>query len=410
MKTLELRLPADEFRSLPVPGHKSNGKAAKLGSTFLNVEDLDPALGEWLGVNPRMPARKGDAQALAGRVARRIMGTLKESPELFALKNMGIWLLVDSVEQIKEPGGRAFVKVRLTDPERHGIVNGGHTFFAIRQVVEDGELGEDASAFVRLHIMEGIDPGCIVDIAEGLNRSLQVKDASLSNLEGAFDRMKGALKGKHGAEEISYFMGHPGSVDVQDVLAQMAAMNLNLFPDENKQPNVLFGQPAKVLDGFLSDMKKKDSAYRILIQRMHEILVLFERVAEETSKHTHKQPRLGGLGKNRGKNLQAKNPRPAIFAEGRVIERRYFNGLVYPIFSAFRANVDPRAWKQGRFEWLADPEALLTETVDQLCAVVRTAYEDNRSDPAVVGKKHAAYFACYQVVLVKLARMGKLAA
>jgi hypothetical protein len=53
--------------------------------------------------------------------------------------------------------------------------------------------------------------------------------------------------------------------------------------------------------------------------------------------------------------------------------------------------------------------SILNDTIDQLCDVVRTAYFDNRSDPAVVGKKQAAYLACYQVVLLKLARMGKLA-
>lgn len=390
---------------MPIPGHTYNGKPSKIATCFVRATDIPPELGEWMDVNPRMPARKRDRQQLAGRVARRIVKTLQETPDLFALKNQGIHLLVDGADFTNEKGGVGILTLRLTDKTRHGIPNGGHTFFAIQEAVEDVEADPPTEAWVRLHVLEHVDPDHITELAEGLNRSLQVDDASLHNLEGKFDQIKAVLKDKAGADQISYKMGEPGPMDVQDVLSFMAALNPSIFPgDGGKQPNTLFGQPAKVLKHFVED----DESFSILLPRLHEILVLSERVLEECARYSVAQPRLALLNRRKGKENQKKSPRPALFATGRQIDRRVFTGLVYPIFAAFRANVSEADWKKGEFSWVVDPEQLLLETIDQLCAVIRTAYTDNRSDPAVVGKKQAAYLACYQVVLLKLARLGKL--
>ncbi|WP_082711282.1 AIPR family protein [Methylobacterium indicum] len=409
MTTLEIRLPTDQYRSMPIPGHTYKGKPSKIATCFVRATDIPPELGDWMDVNPRMPARKRDRQELAGRVARRIVKTLQDTPDLFALKNQGIHVLVDGAEFTNEKGGVGILTLRLTDKSRHGIPNGGHTFFAIREAVEDDESDPPEDAWVRLHVLEHVDPEHITELAEGLNRSLQVDDASLHNLEGKFDLIKDALDGKAGADQISYKMGEPGSVDIQDVLSYMAALNPSLFPGDNgKQPNSIFGQPAKVLKYFVDEEDGDGGGFSTMLPHLHEILVLWERVLEECARYSTSQPRLALLNRRKGKENQKKSPRPALFAAGRTIDRRVFSGLVYPIFAAFRANVSEKDWKKGKMSWVVDPELLLEETIDQLCAVIRTAYTDNRSDPAVVGKKQAAYLACYQVVLLKLARMGKL--
>jgi AIPR protein len=411
MTTLEIRLPTDQYRSMPIPGHSYNGKPSKIASCFVKASDIPSDFEEWMEVNPRMPARKRDRVELSGRVARRIVRTLNDNPELFAVKNQGIYLLVEHAEHVRETGGEGFLELKLSDKKRHGIANGGHTFHAVRQANEDDDRDPPTEAFVRFHIMENVDPELITEIAEGLNRSLQVDDASLHNLEGKFDDIKSALDGKQGADQIAYKMGDTGSVDVQDVLALMAALNLDTYPDENKHPNVIFGQPAKVLNIFAEDMDENEtnSGFAKMLPKLHEILVLHDRVMEECARYTKEKPRLALLNRRKGKENQKKNPKPAFFAKDRMIDRRIFIGLVYPIFASFRANVSPSAWENGKFEWIVPPCELLTETIDQLCEVIRQAYDDNQSLPASVGKKQAAYLACYQVVLLRLARKGKLA-
>jgi hypothetical protein len=69
------------------------------------------------------------------------------------------YLLADTVDFTKGPGGRGKLTITMTDPQRPGIVNGGHTFAAVRDVV-DNEVGDGASlahTFVRLHVMQGIE-------------------------------------------------------------------------------------------------------------------------------------------------------------------------------------------------------------------------------------------------------------
>ena len=260
-----------------------------------------------------------------------------------------------------------------------------------------------------MHILEQVDPDNIIELAEGLNRSLQVDDVSLLNLEGKFDQIKKVLGKKPGADQIAYRRGDPGQVEVQHVLSYMAALNPKIFPDEGKHPNVIFGQPAKVLGMFTREFDDDDPAFSAMLPRLHETLVLWERVLEECARYSKESPRLSLLNRRKGKQNQKLTPKPALFAPGREIDRKIFAGLVFPIFSAFRANVSDKAWDKGRMAWVVDPEQLLGDTIDQLCHVIRNAYADNRSDPALVGKKQAAYMSCYQVIQIKLAKMGKLA-
>lgn len=403
MTTLELRLPVDEFRSLPIPGNSAGGKLPKLATFFVRASDVPAELGDWMGVNPRIP-KLDRKEKLSGPVARRIIETLVEEPELFALKNLGIYLLVDRMEHHKEPGGRGELMVSLTEPDRHGVVNGGHTYKAIRQVVEDPDEPDPTDAWVRMHVIEGLaDSKLIIEIAEGLNRSLQVTDQALANLEGAFTEIRAALNNKRGADQIAYTTGESGEVDIQEILSVMTLLNLKKYPNEDDHPNSVFGQPRAVLNDFKSDIESEDSAFKRMYPKLHDILTLWDRIQEETAKAEH----LGLLGKKRGKEIRKKNPRKGVFS-GRTIDRPVFAGLVYPIIAAFRANVSKEAWSEARFEWIVDPEILLKETIPTMSKVVKNEYNDNNNKPADVGKKEAAYRGCYADIMIKLARMGKL--
>ena len=404
MSEKTFRLPTGEFRSLPIPGTDQTGKPPKLATCFVKVSDLPTEMLDWLDVNPRVPKKAGERAKVVGRVAKRMLDTLQDAPEIFAMKNQGIYLLVDHVEQTKEPGGATYVDIVMKDPEVHGVVNGGHTFSVIDYARTEGLIDDETEAYVRLHIMQGIDKDQIVELADGLNRSLQVNDASLENLQGTFQEIKEAMDGKTGEGQIAYHMGAEGSVDITDVLARLIALTPDCFPDDpagEKQANAYFGQTKKVLGEFAPNGNGERAAkFDPIIPNTHEVLSLFDKVVAATATHSQQAPRLGGLGRKKGKDIMKKNPKPAPFADGVTIERRWFSGLVYPIFSAFRANVDMDAWENGEFAWLMDPDELLDQTIDKLCSIVRTAYDENKNDPAQVGKRQGAYFSCYMTVYV----------
>lgn len=402
----EFRLLTEEFRSLPVPFTGSGSRKLQLATFFVPVSELPDELRDWMEVNPRVP-RFNRKEQLTGVVAKEIVRTLKEEPEKFALKNQGIYLIVEEVDFKKEAGGKGFVHIKLTDPKRHGLVNGGHTFRAIRQVAEEEAL-ETWEAFVRMHVLKADDPdeSLIAEMAEGLNRSLQVDDPSLENLRGSFDKIKEQLAGKRGADQIAYRQGDQGDVDVQQVITYMSLLDLDQFPDRRKHPHTLFGQPKAVLQAFVEDSKKEHLAFNRILPKVYDILVLTDRIQQLTA------PKLGKLkvsnAKKQNRVGSARNKKqPAHFAGG-TIDGDIPLGFLYPMLAAFRANISHPAWKEGRFEWLAPPEDLLKATYEEMAQILKQEHADNKGKPGEVGRKEAAYRGCYTVLTLELAQRGLL--
>jgi len=379
------------------------------------VSDLPKELGDWMDVNPRIP-KVNKRDQLQGPVAKAIMDTLRDDPEKFALKNQGIYLLVKQVEFKKQEGGQGFVHLLFDNPEFHGLVNGGHTYLAIRQVLSERESEESDSslpleAYVRVHIFEGIEEDLITDIAEGLNRSLQVNNPSLANLAGKFEEIKSHLKGKPGEDQIAYHQGHPGEIDIQEVLSLMSLLDLSRFPDRKTHPNILFGQPKKVLEYFIEDQKKEQSVFGRTLPKLHEILVLSDLIQQRgvlqdlgRLKVTNsKKAAKGGDRVRSPKNLG----RPAHFAGG-TIEGLFHLGWLYPMLAAFRANISRSDWEKGELKWLMEPKQLLEIVIEEMSRIIKQEHIDNKAKPAEVGKKEASYRACFSEVALKLAERGLL--
>jgi hypothetical protein len=80
-------------------------------------------------------------------------------------------------------------------------------------------------------------------------------------------------------------------------------------------------------------------------------------------------------------------------------------GWLYPMLSAFRANVD---WDldKGRFEWQVPLDQLLDEIIADLVEVCVTEHRDNNLKPDMVGKRESSYRQCYDKALLYLLRAG----
>ena len=117
--------------------------------------------------NPRTPILTRNKVELKGPVAKAIVETLIDASERMCLMNNGITILAKKVSFIKHPGGQGEVELTFSDPNQHGVPNGGHTLAAIFQVADSDERPDPWNAHVRLHIYEGIDPELIPSMAEG---------------------------------------------------------------------------------------------------------------------------------------------------------------------------------------------------------------------------------------------------
>jgi len=405
----EFRLPADEFRALPIPYIGQSGRRPKSATFYVRAEDLPPELENWLGVNPRIPTVNKRGQ-LTGSVAKAMIRQLDEDPDKFVVKNQGITLNVEKAEFEKESGGQGIVKLRLRDSSVHGILNGGHTFLAIREALEGSEQSGNGIAYVRVNILEldEKDADLIPEIAEGLNRSMQVDDPSLANLEGAFDEIKQNLAGKPGYKQIAYRQGDIGEVDILEVLTYLGMLDINKFPDRKTHPNILFGHPKIVLNNFIEDLdeeKNTDSSFKRLVPHVHEILVLTDRI-QQLAAPSFARFKAKEKGKDKRAGAKKHKDRDAHFAGGKI-QGAFALGWLYPMLAAFRANISPSAWKQGKFEWLADDiEDVLNSTIEEMIQVVQQEHKDNNSKPAEVGRKEAAYRGCYGIMLLEMARRG----
>jgi hypothetical protein len=250
------RFPTEDFRAMPIPFLGRSGNRPKSATFFVRAKDLPPDLEDWMEVNPRIP-KMNKRRSLTGIVARAMKRTLQEEPENFVMKNQGMYLLAEGVRFEKVSGGQGIVSVSLADKALHGLVNGGHTFLSIREVAESEDCPEDWDAYVRVHVIEidSRDSDAIPEIAEGLNRSMQVDDPSLENLKGTFDSIRESLDRKSGNDQIAYKQGDSGEIDVQQVLTFIAMLDLKRFPDRKNHPNVLFGHPKAALKAFKEDLE-----------------------------------------------------------------------------------------------------------------------------------------------------------
>ncbi len=398
---LSFTIPINDFRSLPVPSIKGG----KLGNCFVNVLDLPVELAEFMSVNPRVPNRNKKG-VLAGPVVKGIINTLMDNPEDMAIKNQGIYLLIEEALSHKAPGGQEMLTVKLSDKNLHGIVNGGHTYSAIRDAIEqadDVEKENLSRAYVRLHLMSGIEADKVPEIAEGLNRSKQVDDPSLENLRHHFDVIQDAMKGRSGEKDIAYSQGDDGEIYITEVLVLLEMFNRERF-DDKKHPNSLYNNPKNGLRYFTNDLEKNPSAVSILVSKLPEILQLSDQIRYATPDAAK---RIGfefgrmkngktGVGSPNNKNVTL----PFI---AKTMKHRVPNGWLYPMLAAFRANI---VWdlQAQKFEWKVPVEKLLPQVIEDLVGVCVTAHKDNIA-PDKVGKRESIYEQCYDKIQLNLFRL-----
>ena len=398
-----------EFRNLPIP----NTEDAKIGDCFVKVTDLPERLDDFMEVNPRVPKRTQKG-VLSGPVIKGILETLRERPEDMSIKNQGIYLLVESAKFEKKGGGVGELAIQLNDCTRHGIVNGGHTYAAIREAINTAAATELLDeAFVRLHILQGIQTEKVSEIAEGLNRSKQVDDPSLANLKGLFTDIARVMKGQPGAHAIAYNQGDSGEVYISEVLVYLQFFNGERF-NESRHPHQLYRRQSDGLKFFEHDAKLKDrgelAATDLLVSHLPEILRLADCIRFATPKAAKANGfefgRMKVSGNKRAGSGNVKQPLPFIDQLG---THRVPKGWLFPMLAGFRANV---RWNlsEGLFEWIVPPEKLLKAVIGELVNVCVSEHRDNNLPPEAVGKRESSYRQCYDKIVIHLARKGLLTA
>lgn len=402
---LQLNLPVEEYRALPIPGVGE----AKLGVCYVRAVDLPPALDSFMSINPRVPSRTARG-ILTGPVAHGILETLRNNPDQMAVKNQGIYLMVDHVDFAREKGGKGVLHLRFTDPGKHGIINGGHTYAAVREAVESAE-GEELealkNAYVRLHIYENIEEDFVPEIAEGLNRSKQVDNPSLVNLQGEFDIIRKVMRGTAGEKAIAYHQGDSGDIYISELLVGLELFNKQRFSDK-KHPNSLYNRQSLGLKYFSEDMELSKGNLDALIKKLPDFLWLSDSIRKLTPEAAKRNNFKFGQMKAEAK-VRAGGPKQrgiALPFLGETVNYRVPNGWVYPMLAAFRANLRQKNGKS--YEWIVPLAEILPEVIDELVGVCVVEHRDNNTRPELIGKRESSYSQCYTKIQLYLAKRGQL--
>ncbi len=248
-------------------------------------------------------------------------------------------------------------------------------------------------------------------MAEGLNRSRQVDDPSLMNLEGQFEDIQRVLAGKPGHKEIAYKQGDDAkcSYYIPEIIRAIAFFNCERF-DNRKHPSTLYRQQKAMLEMFKEDAQKNPSPIDLIVPHTHDILSLMDKIAQATPaacKRLKPPFELGRMKADRG-GVRTGSPEhkdTPLFFLGTKMDHKIHTGWLLVMLAAFRANVD---WDLNarKFRWKMPLDELLPKVIDGLVAICVQEYRDNKSKPDEMARNPAVYDRCYKEVELELLRSG----
>jgi hypothetical protein len=335
---------------------------------YVPVRTFPAELAERLEPNARNAS--GD---LTKRVYKEVQKSLRDedvaAEGIFHLKHSGITMLAHSV---KDMGDNNFEVVL---GPKDGIVNGGHSAALIAESDRDS-LPEHQ--VVKVEILVGVPDQWIVDIAGGLNTSIQVQAKSLDDLAGKFDWLKSEIEDEPYAKQIIWRENDPGVWDVTYLLSLLACFNIFDYPkDGTKHPVWAYGRKIGVLHQF----EGKPETFKRLRPIAKDIFCLHDIISAEA------KDLYNATGGKYGRwTFVQKKPSPYIFS-GHEDGNQMLGGALFPILGAFRWAVVEDEGGNARWERnFEDVLTLMRGVLPELVALTGQASQENGRNIHALGR------------------------
>lgn len=380
--------PVVSFRQIETPFQKQGYR------NYLTVVDIRqlPDLNAWRKINERDPK-------LTGAVPKAIRNSVHDNPELFVFLNRGVVLSVESVSFNNQTGE---LTLTLRDPNLHGLLDGGHTYNIL---LEERETLEEPQ-YVKLEVLEGFKQEEIPSLVDARNTSNQVRDQSLMNLQGEFDKLKKAITGQSYASSIAYKEhellddGNAKPIDVREVVAILTCFDRANF-DARVHPINAYRSKAACLEHF----KQHKSDYEKIYPLAPDILELYDciqvHLPDLYNNVRGKSGEVAGgkFGKLTGVTTYDGKRRAQLLFIGMESKYGVPAGFVYPVLGAFRALLEE---KGGRYIWgkEVDPIQLLQGQLGETLADTIGNFALDARNPSKTGKSPLVWQACYQAAQV----------
>jgi len=384
MKAHRFTIPVVSFRHLETPFGKSGYRDY---FAIVKVKDL-PDFSSWRRINVRDPK-------LTGAVPEKISRGFRDKPELFLFMNRGLVLAVHSVSFDNKTSE---LTITMTDPEIHGLLDGGHTYTITTSEAESLDFDQ----YVKLEVLEGFDGDDIPSLVDARNTSNQVKDESLMNLKGEFDKLKETINGAHYANLIAFKeyevdgQGEAKPIDIRDIVAILTVFDRKNFTDSIHPINAYRSKSA-----CLKHFEKNIKDYRKIYPIADDILQLYDtirlRLPELYNKVRGSKGDVSGgkFGRLTGVTTYKGNRHVRLHFIEEDSKYNVPEGFVFPILGAFRALLEE---KNNRYQWgkNIDPFKMLEGDLGLKLADTIGNFALDAKNPSKTGKSPLVWQACYQ--------------
>lgn len=290
-------------------------------------------------------------------VIPKIISTLAIEPDKMVMRNGGITIVASSFEYDRYRGAW---KIVLNEGD--GIINGGHTKYAIREALR--QLGNLNGAKVPVRILESsnLSDEDVAEISSCLNDSCSPRISTLAEKRGLTKNIKEALRPEY-SEKIEWKENTKEGKDfitLDELLMLFNLMDIRTYGYHEHDKNKTI---TKSVNNIAKKFNEESLNYDYLAPIMNDILELADtinasltRVASYTGKRAIKDIGFMYVGQIRQKQNQSNfvnkelsiNEKYTIFTnEAYMYEVK--KAFLYVILSAFRANL---TFKNNKVCWV----------------------------------------------------------
>jgi hypothetical protein len=409
MPGTKISFPVYSLRNLKTPFGRKLGYRNHVA--VIEVQDL-PDLTQWRRINIRDPK-------LTGALPDEIRDSFLSNLDSFVFLNRGIVLAVESLRFEKTAKGKSedddsgVLHLMLSDPDCHGLLDGGHTYAIIRQNRETLQE-KGAKQYVKVEIIEGFED--LVKLVDARNSSNQVKDESLMNLAKAFEKIKKVLAKEPYANDIAYkefetFVdGTPKPIEIREIVSFMMAMDRENFSGSNHPINS-YRSKAACLKHFDKNRKAFEKIYPLLtdILRLWDTIHLRLPDFYNATRGEKGDVSGGRFGRLTGvvwlNPVKTKKTQRLLFL-GQESHYIIPTGLKYPILAAMRAILEDDG-KRYRWGNGIDPIEFFENGLGKRLAAIIGDFALEAQNPSKTGKSLPVWNSCYQAAEIDYLRRAR---
>jgi hypothetical protein len=340
-------IPVKDGRKLPDP---ANSKRHVLHALVPMKEVTKFTPDKMPHVNPRLFTNKP-----TGKMPKIIYAGTLENPGMLHWLNRGITVVA---EDGKVENGNLildFGKSKL-----RGLLDGGTTVSTLNAHFDDLNSVSD-SQYLNVKVLCGdFSDDEVVSIAEALNKSAEVSDFAIANLDGKFQWIKESLKSSRKADGtplvISYATNQPGDVDVEDIIQWLALFMMG-------KPQGAYSSKSKCLKHYEDNLPE--------YKKLRDVLLDIVKLAEYVPLNAKEQYK--GNFKRLSVIADAGTGQTALPVSGATTDYPIHKAWVFPLLASLEVALDKTTTP---YSWAPIPFKLYDKVANDLIENLNECYKD----------------------------------